>query len=139
MELPGISPDLFSTVQDAACECGATRLALVGGAIRDALLHHQHQDPWRGLPDLDLVVEGSAEALAQHLLQLCGEERVSELRTHGSFGTVELMLDGVLLDLASARQERYPAPGFNPVVEPGLLEAAPSPFLGRRLLPSIPY
>ena len=122
MELPGISPDLLSTVQDAARECGVTRLALVGGAVRDALLHHQHQEPWRGLPDLDLVVEGSAEALAQHLLQRCGEERVSELRVHGSYGTVELVLDGVLLDLAAARQERYPAPGFNPAVEPGLLE-----------------
>ena len=68
------------------------------------------------------MVEGSAEALAKHLLQRCGEERVSELRVHGSYGTVELILDGVLLDLAAARQERYPAPGFNPVVEPGLLE-----------------
>ena len=122
MELPGISPVLFGTVQDAARECGVTRLALVGGAVRDALLHHQHHDPWRGLPDLDFVVEGSAEALAQHLLQRCGEERVSELRVHGSYGTVELVLDGVLLDLAAARQERYPAPGFNPVVEPGRLE-----------------
>ena len=122
MELPGIAPDVLSTVQDAARECAVTRLALVGGAVRDALLHHQHQEPWRGLPDLDLVVEGSAEALAQHLLQRCGEERVSELRVHGSYGTVELVLDGVLLDLAAARQERYPAPGFNPVVEPGLLE-----------------
>ena len=122
MELPGISPDLLSTVQDAARECGVSRLALVGGAVRDALLHHRHRDPWRGLPDLDLVVEGSAEALAQHLLQCCGEERVSELRVHRSYGTVELILDGVLLDLAAARQERYPAPGFNPVVQPGLLE-----------------
>ena len=122
MELPGISPDLLSSVQDAARECGVTRLALVGGAVRDALLHHQHQEPWRGLPDLDLVVEGSAEALAHHLLQRCGDERVSELRVHGKYGTVELVLDGVLLDLAAARQERYPAPGFNPVVEPGLLE-----------------
>ena len=122
MELPGISPDLLSTVQDAARECGVMRLALVGGAVRDALLHHQHQDPWRGLPDLDLVVEGSAEALAQHLLQRCGEERVSELQVHGSYGTVELMLDGVLMDLATSRQERYPAPGFNPVVEQGPLE-----------------
>ena len=26
------------------------------------------------------------------------------------------------MDLAAARQERYPAPGFNPVVELGLLE-----------------
>ena len=122
MELPGIPPDLLSTVQDAARECGVMRLALVGGAVRDALFHHQHHDPWRGLPDLDLVVEGSAEALAQHLLQRCGEERVSELRVHGSYGTVELVLDGVLLDLAAARQERYPAPGLNPVVQQGPLE-----------------
>ena len=122
MKLPGIPADLLSTVQDAARECGVTRLALVGGAVRDALLHHQHQDLCRGLHDLDLVVEGSAEALAQHLLQRCGQVRVSELRVHSSYGTVELMLDGVLLDLAEARQERYPAPGFNPVVEPGLLE-----------------
>ena len=122
MELPGISPDLLSTVQDAARVCGVTRLALVGGAVRDALLHHQHQDPWRGLPDLDLVVEGSAEGLAHCLLHRCGPERVSELRVHGSYGTVELMLDGVLLDLAAARKEYYPAPGFNPVVELGLLE-----------------
>ena len=122
MQLPGIASDLLTTVQDAARECGVTRLALVGGAVRDALLHHQHQEPWRGLPDLDFVVEGSAEALAQHLLQRCGDERVSELRVHGNYGTVELVLDGVLLDLAAARQERYPAPGFNPVVNPGLLE-----------------
>ena len=96
-------------------------MALVGGAVRDALLHHQHKDLWRGLPDLDFVVEGSAEALAQHLLQRCGE-RVSELRVHGRYGTVELELEGVLLDFASARQEHYPEPAFNPVVESGPLE-----------------
>ena len=122
MELPGIPADLLSTIRDAARNCGVTRLALVGGAVRDALLHHEHHDPWRGLPDLDFVVEGSTEALAQYLLQRCGEERVSELRVHRSYGTVELMLDGVLLDLAAARQEHYPAPGLNPVVESGLLE-----------------
>ena len=45
-----------------------------------------------------------------------------ELRVHGAYGTVELLLDGVLLDLATARQEHYPAPGLYPVVEPGDLE-----------------
>ena len=122
MELPGIPADLLSTVRDAARDCGVTRLALVGGAVRDALLHHEHRDPWRGLPDLDLVVEGSAEALAHRLREGCGEGRVPELRVHGSYGTVELVLDGVLLDLAAARQEHYPEPAFNPVVEPGPLE-----------------
>ena len=122
MKLPGIPADLLSTVQDAARDCGVTRMALVGGAVRDALLHHEHHAPWHGLQDLDFVVEGSAEVLAQHLLQRCGAERVSELRVHSSYGTVELELDGVLLDLAVARQEHYPEPAFNPVVEPGLLE-----------------
>lgn len=119
MELPGISPDLLSTVQVAARECGVARLALVGGAVRDGLLHHEHRAPWRGLPDLDFVVEGSAAALAETLQIRCGVERVPELRVHVAYGTVELLLDGVLLDLASSRQEHYPAPGFNPVVEPG--------------------
>ena len=54
------APDLLSTVQDAARTCGVTRLALVGGAVRDGLLHHEHRAPWRGLTDLDFVVEGSA-------------------------------------------------------------------------------
>ena len=45
------------------------RLALVGGVVRDLLLHRHHQDPWRGLPDLDLVVEGSGAALVEQLAQ----------------------------------------------------------------------
>ena len=122
MELPGIPSSLISTVQSAARDCGITRLALVGGAVRDALLHFEHQDQWRGLSDLDFVVEGSATALGHHLREGCGEGRVSELRIHGTYGTVELVMDGVLLDLAAARQEHYPEPASNPVVESGPLE-----------------
>ena len=122
MELPGIPVSLLSAVQAAALDCGVTRIALVGGAVRDALLFNVYQDPWRGLPDLDLVVEGSAELLAYRLRRNCGHGRVTELRVHGSYGTVELVLDGVFLDIAVARQETYPDPAFNPVVEPGSLE-----------------
>ena len=39
------------------------------------------------------------------------------------FGTVALQLDGIPLDLATARQESYPAPAENPVVQPGTLTA----------------
>ncbi|EAQ70129.1 tRNA nucleotidyltransferase/poly(A) polymerase [Synechococcus sp. RS9917] len=112
---------MLQVLQAEAQRQGLGVLALVGGAVRDALLHHEHRDPWRGLPDLDLVVEGSSERLAHGLRQQLGPERVSELRVHGRFGTVEMVVDGVLLDLAQARQERYPAPGENPVVEPGPL------------------
>ena len=121
VQLPGIPDSVLMALQDEVRLQGGMRLALVGGAVRDALLHHSHRDPWRDLPDLDLVVEGSTEVLAQGLRQRLGAERVPELRVHGSFGTVEMVLDGVLLDLAQARQECYPAPGDNPVVEPGPL------------------
>ena len=96
--LPGVPCSVLLALQVEARRQGGVRLALVGGAVRDALLHYNHRDPWRELPDLDLVVEGSTEALAQGLRQRLGAERVSELRVHGSFGTVEMVLDGVLLD-----------------------------------------
>ncbi len=119
VQLPGIPESVLLALQEQACLQGEVRLALVGGAVRDALLHHIHRDPWRDLPDLDLVVEGSTEALAHGLRQRLGSERVPELRVHGSFGTVEMVLDGVQLDLAQSRQESYPTPGDNPVVRPG--------------------
>lgn len=119
--LPGIPPSVLEALHGQAKLQGSKRLALVGGAVRDALLHDRHQDPWRALPDLDLVVEGLSEQLALGLRERLGLKRVPELRVHGCFGTVELMLDGVKLDLAQARKEYYPAPGENPVVEPGPL------------------
>ena len=122
MNLPGIEPALLQTLRRQAHLSGAKRVALVGGAVRDALLHHVHRDPWRGLPDLDLVLEGSAEDFADGLLQALGPERVSDLRIHGCYGTVEVVLDQVLLDIAGARQEIYPSPGENPVVTQSCLE-----------------
>ncbi len=111
----------------------ALRLALVGGAVRDWLLHRVHRDPWRGLPDLDLVVaEGDplapaaglppAHRLAQALQRL-EPSALGFCRLHAAYGTVELELHGVLLDLASARREHYPLPAENPVVRQGDLEA----------------
>ena len=44
------------------------------------------------------------------------------MQPHAAFGTVALHLDEVPLDLAMARQELYPEPGWNPVVQPGSLE-----------------
>ena len=121
LDLPGIPGELISTILQTAKPLGIRRLALVGGAVRDALLHHEHREPWGDLPDLDFVVEGSAPDLADALGKHCGAERISNLRVHAAYGTVEMVLDGVLLDLAGARQENYPSPGQNPVVTMGSL------------------
>ncbi len=122
MDRPGLPPQLLPALQASASAAGVTRLALVGGAVRDALLHDQHGEPWRNLPDLDLVVEGSASDLSAVLEQHYGDQRIKEVRVHAAYCTAELSFDGVLLDLAEARQEYYPAPGENPVVKSGSLE-----------------
>ena len=63
------------------------------------------------------------DSLAAELVKRCGEQRVTELQSYGSFGTVALQLDGIALDFAMARKETYPMPGENPVVEPGSLDS----------------
>ena len=61
-------PSLASELRGAAQDAGVTRLALVGGVVRDLLLHQLHSAPWTGVLDLDWVVEGNALALTDCLL-----------------------------------------------------------------------
>ncbi len=79
---------------------------LAGGVVRDVLL---------GLTpdDFDMVVEGSAPALARALAAAHG----GEVRVHAPFGTATWFLpDGEVVDLASARTETYAAPAALPTV-----------------------
>ena len=130
LEIPGVPPPLLVALVEAAA---GSRLALVGGAVRDLMLHRHHQDPWRGLPDLDLVIEGSADELVARLPQALARAFVEPVgiaaRSHDRFGTqqLELLLPGAessiwLLDVATARTECYALPGVNPDVVPGDLE-----------------
>ena len=121
VQLAGICDTVLKELQQQARLQGGLRLAVVGGVVRDALLHHNQCDPRRDLLDVDLVVEGSAETLAIALRNRLGEQRVQQLRVHTSYGTVQMVLDGVVLDLAQSRKESYPAPGENPLVQPGSL------------------
>ena len=118
--LPGLPPDLISALVSQFK--GTGRLAVVGGVVRDALLYHLHQAPLKELHDLDLVLEGSCGDFACDLQKAFGLERVTDLGLHEQFGTAELAMDGLLIDLAQARTETYPAPGQNPVVQFGSLE-----------------
>ena len=130
MLIPDVPPQLLEAFRQAAA---SQRLALVGGVVRDLLLHRHHQDPWRGLPDLDLVVEGQAGALVSRLPdaleRCCASVAPMQVQAHGRYGTYALELSlpeslgGTwLVDLASARQESYAKPADNPEVSPGSLE-----------------
>ena len=107
LDLPGVPPTLWPQLLKAA---GPRPLALVGGAVRDWLLHLQHRDPWRGLLDLDLVIadpafhglpagasrphrSSPAWQLVENLSGVGFAFRVREARPHGQYGTVELELE----------------------------------------------
>ena len=87
----------------------SARVALVGGAVRDALLG---VTPF----DLDVVIEG---AEVEELARATG----LPFLFHPAFQNATLELpDGRFVDLVRARRETYPVPGQNPVPEAGTLE-----------------
>ncbi len=78
---------------------------LVGGAVRDIVLDREPDD-------LDILVEGDAINLAYAV------SRVLEGRVvpHDRFGTAQILLPDIKIDLASARAEYYKEPGSHPNV-----------------------
>ena len=121
LPLPGVPSFLWSALIAAA---GSFRIALVGGAVRDWLLHEKHLDVWSGLLDLDLLIEDPASmhrpASAQRgdrsspawvfvdqLLCARGGLFVRAARPHGQYGTVEVEFD---LEAFSSEDRPPPAP-----------------------------
>lgn len=91
---------------------------LVGGVVRDLLLGREPLD-------IDIAVEGDAEAVARKLAAVLDGEVI----VHERFGTATVVAGGVdAVNLAQTRRESYAEPGALPDVEPaGLAED-----LGRR-------
>lgn len=90
---------------------GAPACFLVGGAVRDLLLGREPVD-------IDVAVEGDAEAVAERL----AEALRGEVVVHERFGTATVVAGGVdAVNLARTRRESYAAPGALPDVEPASL------------------
>lgn len=89
------------------------KLYLVGGIVRDPLL---------GLPpppDIDLVLEGDALALARFLDRRGLSDHKPVL--YPRFGTAMITVDGHPVELVSARAESYEAASRKPSVRPATL------------------
>lgn len=97
---------------------GAPPCFLVGGAVRDLLLGREPVD-------VDVAVEGDAEAVAGRVADALG----GEVTVHERFGTATVTAGGVdAVNLARTRRETYPVPGALPEVEPAGIDED----LGRR-------
>ena len=85
---------------------------MVGGPVRDILLG-------RPTVDIDIVVEGDAIILARGLAKTLG----CQSKTHPRFGTANLTMGNLSVDLVTARSETYEKPGALPTVTPGSLKS----------------
>ncbi|MHB8155198.1 MAG: CCA tRNA nucleotidyltransferase [Candidatus Omnitrophota bacterium] len=106
--------ELREVINQAAKVSQETRMPayLVGGCLRDLILGVKNLD-------LDIAVEGRGIIFAEHLAQ----KLKSTLKTHPRFGTATLVLtDGVKVDIATTRQEKYPFFAALPVVGSGTLK-----------------
>ncbi len=116
-KVEGIPLGLLRLLREVAIEVGITRIALVGGVVRDFLLRDQEVNFNQSTKDIDLVVEGSATKLAARLSEFVDTNRLKCCKVHESYDTVELSIDGFVIDLATSRAETYSYPGSNPKVK----------------------
>ena len=84
---------------------------LVGGAVRDLLLH-------RTPVDVDVALEGPVHAAGSFISAISTEAGWSVEARHDRFGTATLRgPNGKRIDVAATREEHYPHPGALPVVK----------------------
>ncbi len=104
--LPPRAQAVVAAVKELA---GDLPVYLVGGTVRDLMLG-------AGSKDVDLVIEGgNVEAFGTRLQRRLG----GSLSCHVGFGTCTLTLPGgLVVDLATAREETYARPGALPDVSP---------------------
>jgi len=79
---------------------------LVGGSVRDLLMGEQNLD-------IDIVIEGDGIAFAQAL----SRRIAAKVKAHHTFGTAQIFLKTLRLDVATARTEYYESPAALPKVE----------------------
>ncbi|MYD35435.1 MAG: CCA tRNA nucleotidyltransferase [Dehalococcoidia bacterium] len=112
-----LEPDLLETCRTLGGIAEQGTLFIVGGAVRDILLG-------RNPVEVDLVVQGDAEDLAQRAVQF----RLARRTTASQFMTVKLTIGTRDMDIATARSETYASPGALPDVAPADIKTD----LGRR-------
>ena len=104
------SSPVFDIVSAAAAQAGVETY-VVGGYVRDLLLHRPNKD-------IDFVCVGSGIELAQAVASRLGHAPVTVFR---NFGTAMIRFEDLELEFVGARKESYRADSRKPIVEDGTL------------------
>ena len=103
---------MFRKVSHAATQLGQPAY-VIGGFVRDKILG-------RPTKDVDIVTVGDGIALAHEVAALFQPRpHVSFFKT---FGTAQIVIDGLEIEFVGARKESYRFHSRNPEVQPGTLE-----------------
>ena len=93
-----------------------TKVAFVGGYLRDLLISKFHNKSFSEPLDIDLVIEGSSISLAKFIKKNIVDVDLCLIKEFNLYNTVEININDYKIDIASARKEIYSAPGLNPTV-----------------------
>ncbi len=116
-EIKELPSGILTILLDAAISVNITSIAIVGGVVRDLITKSKNQDYNIIFNDLDLIIEGERSNYVQEIQKVLGAEKVKVIRNNKTYKTSELIINGLKVDIASAREETYPIPGENPIVE----------------------
>ena len=99
-----------------------TKVAFVGGILRDLLIKKFHKNSISEPVDIDIVIEGSSISLAKFIKKNIKNVEVCLIKEFNLYNTVEININDYKIDIASARKEFYPGPGLNPIITNTSLE-----------------
>ncbi len=99
-----------------------TKVAFVGGYLRDLLISKFHKKSFSKPVDIDLVIEGSSISLAKFIKKNIVNVDLCLIKEFNLYNTVEININDYKIDIASARKEIYSAPGLNPTVNKSNIE-----------------
>ncbi len=94
-----------------------TKVAVVGGFIRDLLINKIHKKKFVKPIDIDIVTDGSSIDLAKFIKKNISNVDFCLIKEFEIYNTVELNINNLKIDIASARTENYESPGSNPIVK----------------------
>ena len=98
--------NLYSLITEYI-ESNNTKVAFVGGYLRDLLISKFHKKSFSEPVEIDLVIERSSISLAKFIKKNILNVDLCIIKEFSLYNTVEININDYKIDIASARKEIY--------------------------------